>query len=345
MPFYRPDQPITALDLFLTTHCNLACSECCMHMPILKNPEHISLETLQYVGEIFYGIDHLCITGGEPTVHPDFYTMVPQLRDLFGCRHLTLQTDGYKVIEYQDVLHHFDDIKISHYANNKKETEFLAKNFHDSRPPGETIHLSKSRRAADPHPCFRAGSAVAFAHGKIYPCCVVPGRASNGIEPTPNWREEIMKAPLLCETCLFAEEEEVSFPMDADPFPNVIEMNPDAPTILGLTTDSWFSDRASILIAPPEEKEQLMIQFESQAPLAVYPITLSFESDDSALYTHTIKKVGISRVNLPVREWVTQKGVFEIAVKSDRTYVPAELQPGNPDSRRLSVRVVRARYQ
>ena len=345
MSFYRPDIPITRLHLFLTTHCNLACSECCQNIPLLKNAKHLTLDEIKEVASIFHGIDHLRITGGEPTTHPDFSVLIPQLKELFGCRLLTLATDGYKVVENKHVLHHFDDIEISHYANNKKEVEFLAKHFHDSRTPGDTIHVTKTRRAANPHPCFRASGAVAYVHGRIYPCCVVPGPGGSGIVPTADWREKILKAPLHCETCFFAEEKDVLSPNDTAARGLTSDDISEAPSILGLTADSWFTDWASIRFDPPEEKKKLMIQFESLAPPSLHPITLTFESEDSALYTHTIEKVGKSRVNLPVGEWSAKKGLTQVAVRSDRAFVPAEFDSGNPDLRKLSVRILRARYQ
>ena len=43
------------------------------------------------------GIKMIKLTGGEPTMHPQFQEFVPKLKELFQCEILSIETNGCRV--------------------------------------------------------------------------------------------------------------------------------------------------------------------------------------------------------------------------------------------------------
>jgi organic radical activating enzyme len=130
----------------------MSCPDCCVNVPNIENPKHYSIEYLKKAAHYFYGIDNLRITGGEPTMHPDFGIIIPMLKEMFGCRLLTLATNGYRVIEHKNVLHHFDDILCTLYPHNIKEVEFLKNNGfikRNTRADRPAAHIPITRRVSN----------------------------------------------------------------------------------------------------------------------------------------------------------------------------------------------------
>jgi MoaA/NifB/PqqE/SkfB family radical SAM enzyme len=67
----------TSIFMFLTRSCNLACSHCYVSAePRLKG--HMSLDVFRRIVESFsaQGINDFRLTGGEPTIHPNFKEML-----------------------------------------------------------------------------------------------------------------------------------------------------------------------------------------------------------------------------------------------------------------------------
>jgi len=199
---------IDRVNFWLTSYCNQYCPDCCVNAPNYKNPKHYDIDYIKNASRFFYGIDNLRITGGEPTMHPDFGTIVPMLKEMFGCRLLTLATNGYMVIKHQNVLHHFDDIVCTLYSHNRKEVEFLRKNGfikRNTRSDRPVEHVPVTKRVSNPVPCERANQAVAYVEGLVYPCCIAPDfLGGKGIPLSDNWRKEILTVDLPCENCFFA---------------------------------------------------------------------------------------------------------------------------------------------
>jgi radical SAM protein with 4Fe4S-binding SPASM domain len=89
-----PPQRIT---LALTTECNLQCQHCWLECPrVDQPPERVQTALLDKLLQEFVALggEELCITGGEPLLHPDWLDILAA-----GCAHpqikqATLQTNG-----------------------------------------------------------------------------------------------------------------------------------------------------------------------------------------------------------------------------------------------------------
>ena len=208
---------ITAIALDMTTACNLHCPECCCRVherPAVHYPYSYFSELAGWV----YGIDRIDLTGGEPTCHPQFGEFVPRFRKLFGCRQLTLETNGFQCEKYASVLHHFDHIRLSLYGDNKDKADWVMKNFGDrthvqngsSCVSGvveldDRRHVSRSRRGAGGVCGLGTFEFALFTDGKFWPCRLgpaIPGAV--GIEPCASWAQKVLSAEVPCAECFFS---------------------------------------------------------------------------------------------------------------------------------------------
>lgn len=356
---------IRGLQLFLNTECNRRCPECAASIPSIRHPEHYPLTYVQRVAEYFYGIEHVTISGGEPTLHPHFREIAPHLKAWFGCRSLTLETNGYHLDAYQDLLGCFDDILLSHYPDNQAITEQLAALDIDGRPAGPTRHVATARRARRPSPCRRA-NFVQYAYGRVYPCACIPsGHEGIGIPLTANWREEIVTVPLPCADCCFAEEahDEDAKNVLTDShttifIPNRLQRATEVrpawrwPTlredikIYGLDLDSWMGREAEIMVNTVQGAADLIIMVESAAPVEHHPITLTFtHAAFHAPQTHFIPLPGLSLTRVDLRHLPADSAAEIITLSCDQTFIPSEIHADRQESRELGVRIRSLRYE
>jgi len=199
---------IDCIAIDLTTVCNRACKDCSAAINMGQRPAiHHDMAYFERAGRALHGIERLHVTGGEPLTHPLFDELAGRLRGMFGCRTLTVQTNGFQAERHADALAKFDHVYPSLYENNADQVVFIAQRFPATVwPHGEAGFTPRSRRGTGAG-CFRGQSGtVAFADGKLYGCCVAPGIAGAvGMEPTPDWRERVAELPLPCGDCWFSE--------------------------------------------------------------------------------------------------------------------------------------------
>lgn len=166
-------------------------------------------EYFERLAEIVRGTVYMLhLTGGEPTAHPQFAEFVPRFKGLFGAQSMTMWTNGYRVRENAHVLRHFDEIWATKYGeDNAAEIDWLKANYKTLYC--DAPHVERSHRGTG-RPCERGLThpGAAFANGRFYPCCVgpgIPGAAS--IEPTRNWRQDVLSVPMPCSDCWFSPTE------------------------------------------------------------------------------------------------------------------------------------------
>lgn len=206
---------ISCVNLVLTDRCNRACPECCCDVPRIKEPWSASWLALEAAAEHIRGIERVQLTGGEPSMHPQFRMWVPEMRKLFDCKKLTVETNGFLFKRHPSLFSLFDEVLFTHYA----PPEFAEDNIGDFnflqpflRALGaKTIlhcipisHVSRERRGAGT--CARGSSeTVAIYKGRVFPCCMgwgIPGATS--CELSAVWREDVTALKLPCRECFFA---------------------------------------------------------------------------------------------------------------------------------------------
>lgn len=197
---------ITTIQLDITTVCDRACPDCCCAINMgLRDAVHHPWSYFERIAPYIRGMERVDLFGGEPTCHPRFREFVPKFKELFQCDKLTMTTNGFKVVEYGSLLHHFTFIQATPYdEKNEFAMEYLKDHCDVRFFPGTFAPRSS---VGGGNPCHRAFSeTVSYADGKFWPCCPgsgIPG--ATGFEPCEDWREKIETWPMPCGTCFMSE--------------------------------------------------------------------------------------------------------------------------------------------
>ena len=114
---------ITAVNLSITTQCNMKCPDCCAG--ITQMPKHnrrfYDWKYMETAAFIFKGIHNINITGGEPSIHPEFERWSPKLKSLFQCQVLSIWTNATMARKKKEAFRNYDVIHISHYTADAYE--------------------------------------------------------------------------------------------------------------------------------------------------------------------------------------------------------------------------------
>lgn len=90
------------LRLSVTDVCNFSCSYCLPHGHLKKDaPTVLSVPEIRRVVTAFAGVGtwKIRLTGGEPTVRPDFCEIAREIANITGIRKLVFTTNGYRLPE------------------------------------------------------------------------------------------------------------------------------------------------------------------------------------------------------------------------------------------------------
>lgn len=208
---------ITCVSIDLTTHCNLRCKNCCCAIGTVgshRTLRHHPWEYFKALAPFIYGIDRANLTGGETTAHPQFAEFVPRFKDLFGCKRLTLSTNGFRVERYRAIIEqHVDEVHFSSYGANRAALVALRGVKELSVYDGgmDASNFTPRSHRGSGAPCQRGFSETAsYADGKFYPCCVSPGLAgTEGLLPCVDWREKVQLLDMGCSNCFFSPGEKL----------------------------------------------------------------------------------------------------------------------------------------
>ncbi len=210
---------ITCVSVALTTHCNLACPDCCCDIPQRVTGAPVTWDYVVAAAKHLKGTPRINITGGEPTTHPEFDAWSPQLRELFGCQKLTVETNGILSTKHIEALGHYDTVYVTHYTpntfkdapatyrvDNTAQIEKLKAALGSKLYVKPYMYHQPRRVQQGTRPCAAAYSeTVAYWNGRLFPCCLADGVPNAvGIELTPDWRSKILSVPPPCSTCFFA---------------------------------------------------------------------------------------------------------------------------------------------
>jgi hypothetical protein len=96
----------------------------------------ISYERLIEISKIFsdYTFKYIKVTGGEPTLHPEFEKISNNIRKLFSAGWYEMATNGALLEKYLDTAKNYDHIILSRYPGENDEIFDLIKN--DTSLPG-----------------------------------------------------------------------------------------------------------------------------------------------------------------------------------------------------------------
>lgn len=100
----------------LTPRCNFNCRMCYVHLPVSDIDKHgrelTASEWIRIAAEAkAAGTVWLCITGGEPLMHPEFETIWRELTQMGFF--ITLQTNAAQLTDYESLLAEYPPRRLS----------------------------------------------------------------------------------------------------------------------------------------------------------------------------------------------------------------------------------------
>jgi organic radical activating enzyme len=226
---WRDGRVINRIALPVTRACNRNCPECSARMADpswdRKNP-HVSIDELRWVGKTLGAIKTVEMTGGEPSLHPDFVEISEHIHDWFECKDIMLLTNGYL---FEDdgklpLLLNYDRVYVSWYTNNfaikyhtdantgvvNKIEDYLKKNGQNVWIQRMDSHfpIGKPLYKGIPTCGYDKGDSVGYGAGRIYGCCTAYWLPFHGksIPLTPDWREHLGEIGLPCPSCFLTGE-------------------------------------------------------------------------------------------------------------------------------------------
>ena len=223
------ERVINRLALPITRACNRRCPEC----PAVErragfSRKNISIEELREVGGLIGPIQKIEITGGEPSLHPEFEWISEHIHDLFDCKDIMLLTNGWL---FQDstklpLLLNYDRVYITHYTEKFAElydeepnTELCNKvrDFMIDYPEKgfwmQTMdsHVPLENSVSEAEGCifdYDKGNMISYFDGELYGCCTAwqLEDRGKGIPLTKDWREHLEEIELPCNKCFLGEK-------------------------------------------------------------------------------------------------------------------------------------------
>ena len=223
------DRKFNAIQLCITTKCNRNCNSCIFKMPYVDGKD-VDIEWIKNISKYFQGLRLLQVSGGEPTIHPDFQYITENIRQWFNPQMLMLITNGAKILKYVDILGHYDHIRITYYDKNsypgsadnmdvikKFKDEFKGSSMIWNKLSKHRVNITKEKK----YPCGLGANDLALViNKKLYPCCSAAGIDADGyIEISENWRDKLKNVKLSCDMgCPFALSKELfNAWLDRDP--------------------------------------------------------------------------------------------------------------------------------
>ncbi|MDO9265232.1 MAG: hypothetical protein Q7U02_14780, partial [Desulfosalsimonadaceae bacterium] len=194
----------------------------------------------------------------------------------------------------------------------------------------------------NPVPCWRHKAGVFVVNGKIFPCCLGLGPDSVGMAPAKSWREDILRVPMPCNTCCFAEERDS--PMGHNWYH---EQHPlESIKIEGVSDDLWVTEKAQIKIPRSfhGKVKAITLEIESLAPQEVFPITIRSVMNGVCIDEIILKKHDITQWDFLLKNAVEYEDAHLI-LESNKVFRPSEYNAGNHDDRLLSFRLLSLNFR
>ncbi len=208
---------ITCVALDVSTQCDRRCPECCAGVGINRVLQHHDWEYFERAAQVIYGVERVHLSGGEPTFHPRFAEFVPKFKDLFGCKQLSMVTDGWGILDnIYPITMQIDEIHFTRYGNRQREERVLQALsdaglfkllIFDAGP--NMANFTPRAQIGGGKPCHRTwwlSGQVAYADGKLWGCCVAPGieARSPGVQMVQLGGGQHLVPQPPCEKCWFS---------------------------------------------------------------------------------------------------------------------------------------------
>ena len=198
------------MEIAITDYCNQSCSLCSQGTPLQKDKKTMSMADLEAISRNVrpYEFDVIKISGGEPTLHPQFGEICRNLRRLLPANRYELATNGFRLEQFRDCIGVFDNIDLASYPGRNDEIvehfrrlQWANVNIPLKRDGMEMMDVYQEKNGGKENVydnCAYAGYRKVI-QDRIYPCCIIFGQAMRqnidldeiSVAFDANWRENL----------------------------------------------------------------------------------------------------------------------------------------------------------
>lgn len=205
------DRIYDSLMVYITTYCDRKCRDCCAGSQIKY---YITNEEIDNIIANIGDVDTLLISGGEPTIHPNFREIVLKLSKIPNNRY-GLCTNGAKILKYIDLLDLFNDVNITYYDEKSYPNSWSNLSIYEElkeKYKGNTTinwsYITLESFSKFSEMCDLAHTKMAsYFKGNVYGCCVGAGIKNElGIKFNSDWQKNLINCKLPCKDCVFGRE-------------------------------------------------------------------------------------------------------------------------------------------
>lgn len=217
---FKSSRAIDRLALPITRACQRQCPECPARQ---AGPSHVPVDELKWAGRLIGPVGKVEVTGGEPSLHPEFEAISAGLHEWFDSKDIMLLTNGGIFVKDDNLplLLHYDRVYVTWYTNEfatryggDANTGVVNKIEDYLKGKGKPVHVQRM----DAHNPLTIGprtekakcvygydqsDMVAYHRGQIYGCCTCwqLSNRGRGIVLAEDWRERLSDIDLPCSSC------------------------------------------------------------------------------------------------------------------------------------------------
>jgi len=167
-----------------------------------------------------FEFDIIKVSGGEPTIHPQFGEICDKLKELFPAHAYQLATNGCLLEKFLDHLEVFGQIELSRYPGRNDST---FSHLTELKLPGlqsytkedcyemEDVNKESNLNKTSIYKSCKWTYIKKIVQSRIYPCCIIFGQSIRqnidrnevSVPIDENWRENLTKINLepYCKYC------------------------------------------------------------------------------------------------------------------------------------------------
>lgn len=191
--------------VLITTVCKRHCSLCC-YKDIVHSTDAQHFPVNEILDEIrgLRNVGNVCISGGEPTLHPEIGRILALSREIRGESTLSLITNGSNLLEIAPATKYLNEVRFSLFCESAAESD-VAEEYQNVKPPGVTLSLEYVKHhdtGGGLLPCDFLSYTLSVIHGRVYPCCA--GAGITGAQFTDlkeGWEKRLLSVEAPCERC------------------------------------------------------------------------------------------------------------------------------------------------
>ncbi len=193
-------------DVLITSVCAQQCALCC-YRDIVHSPDarHFPVDEILDAVKRLHRVGLVCISGGEPTQHPEIEYILKRSREIRGSSLLELMTNGMNLVRLAPVTKYVDSIQLSVFYGDPVRMQ-AAEEYRKIKPANVELRINSITphdRGGGPFPCQYLPDTLSVRHGRIYPCCGGAGVAdAQSTELTGGWEKRLLSLEAPCERCV-----------------------------------------------------------------------------------------------------------------------------------------------